>query len=183
MLWLAMLGLYGAANRLSGTMFQLMLVDTGLSLSDVGILFGIFGHSMMMVGTFVAGWLIPRLGRKPSLLIASCCSLACMFSYFLLTFGSNSTLMLYGVVGLAFFSVGMVVTVSFTIMMDKSRLETAGTDYTIQASVIGLGGILSASLSGFLADFVGYRGVFVASILLLLVYITLIAKRLKLAQA
>ena len=75
-----------------------------------------------------------------------------------------------------------MVTASFTIKMDKSRLETAGTDYTIQASLIGLGGILSATLSGFLADIVGYRGVFATSILLLLIYLALVTKRLKLAQ-
>lgn len=102
-LWLIILGLYGAANRLSATMFQLLLVDTGFSVSDIGILFGIFGQSMMMLGTLIAGWLIPRWGRQRSLLIASSCSLVCLLSYFLLTFGKASPLMLYGIVGLAFF--------------------------------------------------------------------------------
>lgn len=62
-------------------------------------------------------------------------------------------------------------------MMDKSRLETAGTDYTLQTSLIGLGGILSAALSGVLAEAIGYRGVFTVSVFLLLSCMMLIHKK------
>ena len=69
----------------------------------------------------------------------------------------------------------MVGTTAFTIMMDNSRLETAGTDYTLQTSLIALGGILSAVVSGVLANAIGYRGVFGLSVLLMLGCMALVA--------
>ncbi|MEM8674476.1 MAG: MFS transporter [Cyanobacteria bacterium P01_G01_bin.67] len=176
-IWLIILALCGAAHRLSATVFQLLLVDIGLSLSDVGSLLGIFGQSMMMLGTIISGLLIPVWGRKRSLVIASSFSLTGILSYFLPTFGYTYLPVIYAIVSITFFSIGMVMTTSFTIIMDKSRLEMAGTDYTLQSSLIGIGGIVSATLSGFLADTIGYRGVFATSVLLLVVYLRLVVKK------
>lgn len=176
-LWLLILALYAAAHNLSATMFRPLLVDLGLSLSDIGSLLGILGTGMTMLGALAAGLLIPRWGRKRSFLVAGSIALAGIASYFLPTLGLTQLPVLSGIVSVTFFSLGMVSTTTFTIMMDKSRLEMAGTDYTLQTSLIGVGGILAAVLSGILAEAIGYRGVFVISILLLLGCVTLVAKK------
>ncbi|MEO0537505.1 MAG: MFS transporter [Cyanobacteria bacterium P01_A01_bin.123] len=173
--WLLILGLYAAAHNLSATMFRPLLVDAGLSLSDIGSLFGIVGTSTTILGTLSAGLLITRWGRKRSLLLSSSVALLGIVSYFLPTFGFTQLPVLYGIVSLAFFALGMVGTTAFTIMMDNSRLATAGTDYTLQTSLIALGGILSAAVSGVLANAIGYRGVFGLSVLLLLGCMALVA--------
>jgi len=182
-LWLLILGLYAAAHNLSATMFRPLLVDMGLSLSDIGSLLGIFGTGMTMLGALSAGLFIPKWGRKRSLITAVSLSLVGLLSYFLPTFGLTHLPVLYVIVSFAFFSLGMMSTTSFTIMMDKSRPEVAGTDYTIQASIIGLGGILSAALSGVLAAAIGYQGVFATSILLLLSCMALIVNKITPAVA
>lgn len=74
------------------------------------------------------------------------------------------------------FATSMTSTALFTVMMDKSELETAGTDYTVQTSVIYLGGIVPAAISGVIAEVIGYQGVFAISITLFLVSIALIAR-------
>ncbi|NEQ96976.1 MAG: hypothetical protein F6K30_09660 [Cyanothece sp. SIO2G6] len=99
-----------------------------------------------------------------------------VLSYLIPTFGFTQRPVLYGIVGMVFFALGMVGTTSFTIMMDKSRPDMAGTDYTLQTSFIGIGGIIAAALSGVLAQAIGYRGVFLTSALLLLICITLVAR-------
>ncbi|NEP63012.1 MAG: hypothetical protein F6K31_39905 [Symploca sp. SIO2G7] len=43
--------------------------------------------------------------------------------------------MLCSIVGFVFISSGMLVTTALAIMMDKSRPEMAGTDYTLQTSL------------------------------------------------
>lgn len=180
-IWLLVLGLYAAAHNLSATMFTPLLVDTGLSMADIGSLLGVFGTGMSIVGTLAAGVLIGKLGRKGTLLVASAIALVGSLFYWLPTFGLTQLPVLYSTVSLAFFSLGMVGTTAFTIMMDKSRPEMAGTDYTLQTSLIGIGSVLSAAISGVLAEAVGYRGVFSLSGTLGLVCLVLIAKGLKLS--
>ncbi|MEL6380960.1 MAG: MFS transporter [Cyanobacteria bacterium J06626_18] len=175
--WLVILGLYAAGHNLSATMLRPLLVDVGLSLADIGSLLGIFGTATTMLGTLTAGLLIARWGRRRSLLISNAIALVGVCAYFLPTFGLTQLPVLYAVIGIPFFALGMVSTTAFTIMMDKSRLEMAGTDYTIQTSLIAVGGIVSAALSGVLASAIGYRGVFTVSILLLLGCIALVAKK------
>ena len=176
-LWLVILGLYAAAHNLSATMFTPLLVDVGLSIPEIGALLGVFGAGMAMLGTLTGGLLISLWGRKQSLLVATGIAFLGTLSYFLPTFGFTQLPMFYGVISLVFFSLGMVGTTVFTIMMDKSRLNMAGTDYTIQTSLIGIGGIVSAALSGVLAEAVGYRGIFAISVLLMLGCIVLVIKR------
>ena len=178
-LWLLILGLFAAAHNLSATMFRPLLVDQGLSLAEIGSLLGIVGAATTMIGALVGGVVTSQWSRQRSLLIATELALLGVLSYFLPTFGFTQLPVLYGIVGLAFFALGMVGTTSFTIMMDKSRSDMAGTDYTLQTSFIGIGGVVAAVLSGILAQSIGYRGVFTLSALLLLVCIMLIAKVFK----
>ena len=179
--WLLVLGLYAATHNLSATMFTPLLVDAGLSMADIGALLGVFGIGMSILGTLVAGVLIGKLGRKGTLLVASAISLIGILFYQLPTFGFTQSPILYSIVSVAFFSLGMVGTTAFTIMMDKSRPEMAGTDYTLQTSLIGIGSVLSAAVSGVLADAIGYRGVFALSGILGIVCLTVIAKKLTLS--
>ena len=176
--WLLILGLFAAAHNLSFTMFRPLLVDQGFTLAEIGSLLGVAGTAMTMVGAVTAGVLVARWGRQRSLLAATDIAGLGTCSYFLPTFGLAQSPVLYGIVAVVFFALGMVGTTSLTIMMDKSRPEMAGTDYTLQTSFIGIGGILAAALSGILAQAIGYRGVFTLSGLLLLVCMVLITTAL-----
>ncbi|ESA33618.1 arabinose efflux permease family protein [Leptolyngbya sp. Heron Island J] len=179
--WLLVLGLYAATHNLSATMFTPLLVDAGLSMADIGSLQGVFGISVSILGTLAAGILIGKLGRKGTLLVAGAISLTGILFYQLPTFGFTQLPVLYSIVSFAFFSLGMVGTTAFTIMMDKSRPEMAGTDYTLQTSLIAIGSVLSAAVSGVLAEAIGYRGVFALSGVLGMVCLAVIAKKLTLS--
>jgi MFS family permease len=180
--WLLILALYTAGHNLSATMFRPLLVDLGLSLEDVGWLLGIFGTMINIFGALVAGILITKVGRKRSLLTASSLATIGALSYFLPTFGFTQLPVLYFIVSMTFFSLGMMVATSFTIMMDKSRQSMAGTDYSLQASIIPLGSIIAAVFSGVIAGAIGYRGVFTLSVVLILCCILLIAKFIHLSM-
>ena len=45
-------------------------------------------------------------------------------------------------------------------MMDASREERGATDYTLQASVVVVGSLAGAAVSGVIADQLGYVGTF-----------------------
>lgn len=76
----------------------------------------------------------------------------------------------------AFFTIGIMNTITFTIQMDKSRLEAPGTDYTIQNSIAVLGSIIAAALSGVIAKLIGYRGVFGLGLAIAIISVLIIAK-------
>ncbi|MGD1896962.1 MAG: MFS transporter [Phormidesmis sp.] len=176
-LWLAIVGLYVGGYAAAMTMFRPLLVDAGLSLSEIGLLMGVFGAGMTMLGSLLLGVAIAHWGRRRSLLLSASLTTIGIASFTLPAIGLTHPTVLYSVVGFAFFANGMMATTIFTIMMDKSRKELAGTDYTIQSCVISLGGILASALSGVLASAIQYQGVFVISILLELACITLIVRK------
>ncbi len=61
-----------------------------------------------------------------------------------------------------------------TIMMDKSRLETAGFDYTLQVTLVFVGSLFVGSLSGFVTEAIGYRGTFMLSTVIGLITVVFI---------
>ena len=67
----------------------------------------------------------------------------------------------------------------FAIAMDNSRQGNAGFDYTLQITIIFVGSLLAGSLSGFLAEYLGYLGVFAIASLLSLMGVLLVALLLK----
>lgn len=166
--WLAILGLTTGGYNLSATMFRPLLVDIGWSLEAIGWLMGIFGMTMTIFGSLVAGFLVSRIGRKRSFLLALSLTTVGILTQVLPTLGWTQPPILYGIVSLSFFAMGITGTTTFTIMMDKSRRDMAATDYTLQTSVIPLCSILSAALSGSIAAAIGYRSVFLISAAILI---------------
>ena len=78
------------------------------------------------------------------------------------------------VIGLEHFGVGTATAALFTAMMDWCDARSSATDYTVQASavVIATGG--AATLSGFVAENLGYSGHFLLSGVLSLAAVGLI---------
>lgn len=89
-------------------------------------------------------------------------------AYALAALGFDSTQWLYGLTIFENLTGGMATAALFTMMMSACRNESAGTDYTMQASLFVIATGVAVSLSGFLADAVGYASYFGLSGLLAL---------------
>ena len=79
-------------------------------------------------------------------------------------------------------SYGMATIVVYTTAMDSVRPGREGTDFTIQTVITHLSGMITAILSGKIADFAGYHGLFLfeASLTLTsLIYILTVFKKEK----
>ena len=145
------------------TMFRPFPVDLGLSLSEIGLLLGVASYGAGAVGSLVAGLTIAQLGRKRSLVWFSALQGVAIAAYALPTLGLTALPFLYLVAMLAQFINSMAITALFTVMMDKSEIKTAGTDYTVQSSVVYISGIIGAVFSGIIAQAIGYGGVFLTA--------------------
>jgi len=174
--WLLMLVFYSSGTMMAATMFRPLLVDIGLSLTEIGLLRGIVSYSAGILGAIIAGFLIVPLGRRRSLIVFGLIRIFAICTYLLPAFGVTNLPVLYFVAICVQISIGMATTPLYTVMMDKSNLETAGTDYTMQNSIVYFGGIFAAAMSGMIAKIFGYPGVFAISILISIIGLLLIIK-------
>ncbi|MCK6514820.1 MFS transporter [Myxococcota bacterium] len=174
--WLGVVMAYKAGESLGGAMLKPMLVDLGLGLTELGALTGTAGFSAGLVGALIGGAAVSRFGAGVSLVVFGVLQSLTVAAYAVVPPLGVAALGLpiYVLTVLEHLCGGMATAALFTRMMDACAAETEGTDYTVQASavVIATGG--AATLSGFVAENLGYSGHFLLSGLLSLAAVGLI---------
>ncbi len=174
--WLMLLTLYVIGGNMAASMFRPLLVDVGLSLTDIGWLLGVVGNGASIFGAVISGLLVVSLGRRRSLLVFGLFQILAILICLLPAAGVSNRPILYFVIIVAGFASSAVFTVSSTVMMDKSRLAMAGTEYTAQTSMVYFGSFLAAGISGFIASKIGYQGLFGVSAAVALLAVILISR-------
>lgn len=155
-LWLLVVLLYMIGENVSVTLIRPLLVDRGLSLSDIGWLLGVVSYVSRIIAALMAGVLIASWGRKRSLIIFGVIANFAALLYILPAAGVASPFILYTTCILVSAAQSMAYTALLTAMMDRSHPTTAGVDYTTQISAAFVGAIASTILGGMVADAIGY---------------------------
>ena len=148
---------------MAGGMLRPLMVDLGLSLEEIGWILGVFSFSVGMVSALIAGALITRWGRKRSLIRFGLLQAVAILTYCLPAIGFSNLVIIYLVCILVHAAQGMTYTALLAAMMNKSELATAGTDYTIQVSLVYFSGIAAVVLSGAIAQAWSYPALFMIS--------------------
>ena len=157
MFWVVLLLIYLAGTSMASAMMKPLLVDLKFTLTEIGQIVGIVSYSAGIVGALMGGVIISKWGIDRSLvwfgILQGISVLACLP----LARGETSIAIVYVVnISLQLFS-SMAYTAVCTVMLEKSELATAGTDYTIQTSLIYLGSILAMVGAGSIAERLGYE--------------------------
>lgn len=148
--------IYKAGEAFAQGMLRPFLKDQGLSLADIGWMVGTIGFVAGMAGAIAGGLLVTRLGRRRSLVLFGVGQAVTVAGYAVLASGAPSRFELAVWLGAEHFASGMATAALFTAMMDWSRPERAGTDYSVQASAVVIATGVAAALSGFSAQWLGY---------------------------
>jgi predicted MFS family arabinose efflux permease len=136
------------------------LIDQGLSIGEVAEVKGAVGSASALLGALLGAWLVHRVRRRTLLLAAGLAQAASFIPYLLVAAGSGGRELLWGATA-AEGVIGTVATVAlFTLMMDGSDPEHAGTDYTLFASTVVIIDVLGAVIGGLLGDAFGYDSLF-----------------------
>jgi MFS transporter, PAT family, beta-lactamase induction signal transducer AmpG len=172
--WLLAIWIFGMSLGMTLPMVQTLLVDRGWSLTDIGILTGIVGQTVSCVSAIVAGTIVTILGKNRSILLAQGFAMFTIGLQLWLAGGVVDKFAIYAIVLSLESAMSMVITSIYAIMMDRARPDSAGTDFSIQVSVLLIGGIaIGGSLGGAIASKLGYSGLFVVSLLVALMGIGL----------
>ncbi|MFO7998395.1 MAG: MFS transporter [Bacteroidales bacterium] len=163
---LLLLALFHSALIGIMTMIKPLMIDTGYSVKDIGLISGLFGTAAGAGAAMAAGLLMRRISRKRSALAFALFNLvpALFFTLFHAQM-ANLGIVLTGVALLwSAYAMGMVFV--FTIAMDQVRHCREGTDFTMQIVIVHLASLILAVASGKIAGGFSYHTLFVISIAL-----------------
>jgi predicted MFS family arabinose efflux permease len=159
------------------------MVDLGYSVKQIGFVSGIFGTALASCFALLGGYIIKRIGRKPSLLIFSSLSAIASLFFYIISTGTVELYHLYIGVALVWAAYGMSSVAIYTVSMDIVRPGREGTDFTVQIVITHLSSLIIAVMSGKIADTIGYHGLFgieaiIACCVIAVVYFTYDSKAL-----
>lgn len=160
--WLAVLVVYKGGEALAYGMVKPLFVDRHFTMSDIGWLLGTVGFFAGLVGAVIGGALVNRFGRRRALLIAGGLQVIGILGYVAPAAGLGGDIALSAASVLEHLTGGIATVSLFTIMMDVCR-DAAGTEYTLQASVVVIATGVAQALSGFAAKALGWPGHFLGS--------------------
>ncbi|AOA59993.1 MFS transporter [Acinetobacter larvae] len=149
-------------DGLSGPILKPLLVDLGLSLSQIGIYITMFGAAAALVGALLGSLGVQYLGRRWALLLFSVLKLASLaaFVYLAACYEQKqhiAPLWIYILNALEDLFSAMLLVVVLTLVMRYSRKQYAATDFSLQVSIMALVSGALYSLSGMLGDLLGYQ--------------------------
>lgn len=151
---------YRFGDQLLNALIAPFLLDAGLDKATIALMKGTVGSGTSLLGAAIGGWVTWRLGRRMALLLCGLLQALGFGLYVAVALGLGGIGMLWTATvfeGL----VGTMATVAlFTLMMDASDPEHAGTDYTLLASVVVVVGALGGVTGGLLGDWLGYAATF-----------------------
>ena len=161
--WLSLLLLYPVGGGMVYALISPMLIDLGWSLSSIGTSMYLVATPFGIASALMVGKLIQPLGRRKVLLGLIFMQALILLVLLIPAYGVNDTLPIYACLIAYFVVYSPIATVLYTLMMDQTHLDTPATDFTIQASILMLVGIISSGVSTALAGAFGYSIVILGS--------------------
>ena len=140
--------------------------DAGLATETIALMKGTVGSVASLAGAAAGGWFAYAVGRRGALLVAGLLQTASLGFYVAAAAGTAVVPMLWAGSVAEHLLGGMASVALFTVMMDASDPEHAGTDYTLLACAIVIAMGLANFSGAVVADARGYWPTFVAGTVL-----------------
>jgi MFS transporter, PAT family, beta-lactamase induction signal transducer AmpG len=161
--WYAVIGImlfYKLGDNLIGSMSNLFYVDLGFSASEIASASKVFGLWATILGGFIGGMFINRLGMMKSLFIFGLFHGISTLMYVVLEKAGGGLPLLYISIALENVTGGMRTTALFAFQFTLCNVSYAATQLALMTSCVHLGRTLCSSLSGWLVDTLGWTDFF-----------------------
>ena len=159
--WLGVLLSFKVADGLAGPLLKPLMVDLGLSFSQIGLYVSVLGAFAALIGAGVAGLSLKFISRATALLLYSVLKILSLMAYAWLAFQyeaqqSIHAWLIYLINAFEDMTSSMLLVVMLTLVMQYSRKHMAGTDFTFQVALMATVSGALYSVSGILGDWLGY---------------------------
>ena len=152
--WLLLLLTYKVGDAFGTVMIRPHLVDLGVTLPEFAELLGVWGTVAGLVGALLGGLLLKVFNRLLALVVFVTLEGIAIGLYSLLT--SLDWTLIYTLIIAEHITGGMATVALFTVMMDRCREASAGSDYALQSCLVVLSTLIASSVAGFFAAQFGY---------------------------
>jgi MFS family permease len=147
-------------DAMVSTLLGPFLVDRHLSTETIALMKNTVGSSTSLVGAALGGLFLYHVGRRFALLAAGLGQAVTFVPYWISSFGIGGVGLLWAATIVEGVVSTMATVALFTLMMDASDPEHAGTDYTLLASVYVLVSSAGQFCAALIADRLGYQTMF-----------------------
>lgn len=159
--WLLVLLTFKLGDSLSGAMVKPMMVDMGFSLAHIGLLASMLGSVASVLGALLAAWWMKHILRSTALWWFNLLQIFSFLLYAALAWQFEQghrvvAWQVYTVNAIEHVAGAMALVAMLTLIMDYSRKQQAGSDFTFQVSVLAITGGGVHLVSGVLAEYWGY---------------------------
>src|SRR5208282_544880 len=155
--------LYKLADVVAGVMASPLYIDLGFSLSEIASVSKIFGFFATLLGAFLGGLMVTRLGIFPSLLICGIAQSAANLMYALQAIAGHDMTMLAVTIATENVTAGMGSAALVAYLSGLCSKGYTATQYALLSSLTAVGRILRATPSGWLKDQMDWVSFFVAA--------------------
>jgi PAT family beta-lactamase induction signal transducer AmpG len=157
---LALVALYRLPDFVAGVMANPLYIDLGFSKTDIANVSKLYGVWVGMIGAFVGGLLVPKLGLRATLLIGAVAGAGSnLMSSWLALEGAKLELLILAI-SIDNFSASFAGTALIAYMSGLTAPGFAATQYALLSSLYALPGKLVGGVSGFIVASFGYATFF-----------------------
>ncbi|QIO07522.1 MFS transporter [Acinetobacter shaoyimingii] len=160
--WFVVLCVLKITDGLSGPIIKPLLVDLGLTLSEIGVYITMLGAFAALIGAGLAGLSLKYVSRSNALILFSILKLLSLLGFTWLAYLHAhhlhiATWWIYLINALEDMFASMLLVIILTLVMQYSRKEHAGTDFTFQVSLMAMVSGVLYTVSGIAGDALGYQ--------------------------
>ncbi|MDR0632122.1 MAG: MFS transporter [Holosporaceae bacterium] len=158
---IALIMLYRAGDRMVQKMAKPFYVDMGFSKLEIANVVQVFGTIAALIGGVVGGYLVKRLGTKRAMYFAGIIHAIGCFSYAILSYVGHDVTILYLTVFVESITGGAIATAFIAFLYSLcNKKNYASTQYALLWAFYELGGTISRTISGAMADALGWTNFF-----------------------
>lgn len=152
--WILLLLTYKVGDAFGTVMIRPHLVDLGVTLPEFAELLGLWGTVAGLGGALLGGLFLKVIPRMSALILFVILEGIAIASYSWVT--TLDWTLIYTLIIAEHITGGMATVALFTVMMDRCRTASAGSDYALQSCLVVLSTLVATSLAGFSASAFGY---------------------------
>ncbi len=166
-LWiLAFILLYKIGDTMASAITTPFYLDIGFSKTEIGAVVKVFGTGATLVGAFLGGIILLRLGINRSLWIFGVLQALSTACFAVLARVGDSVSVLSGVIAFENLSSGMGTAAFVAFMASITNKKFTATQYALLTSLIGIPRAVASSVTGFMATYIGWESFFIACALI-----------------